>query len=128
MGMTLDQALEKMYERMPTAELRFFAIVLNIQQKTGGNLAEALGNLSAVLRAAQADAREDQGPVVRRRRPRRSSSAACRRAWSLLISDHHAVLHGADVHRSARPADAGRRRVWMAMGIFVMRRMINFKF
>ena len=51
MGMPLDQALEKMYERMPTPELRFFTIVLNIQQKTGGNLAEALGNLSTVLRA-----------------------------------------------------------------------------
>ena len=51
MGMTFDQALEKMYERMPTAELRFFAIVMNVQQKTGGNLAEALGNLSAVLRS-----------------------------------------------------------------------------
>ena len=51
MGMTIDQALEKMYERMPTSEVRFFAIVLSIQQKTGGNLAEALGNLSTVLRA-----------------------------------------------------------------------------
>src|SRR5690606_34751816 len=51
MGMTIDQALEKMYERMPTSELRFFIIVLVIQQKTGGNLAEALGNLSAVLRS-----------------------------------------------------------------------------
>ena len=51
MGMTMDQALEKAYERMPTAELRFFTIVLAIQQKTGGNLAEALGNLSAVLRS-----------------------------------------------------------------------------
>ena len=50
-GLTVDQALEKMYERMPTSELRFFTIVLNIQQKTGGNLAEALGNLSIVLRS-----------------------------------------------------------------------------
>ena len=50
-GPDADQALEKMYERMPTPELRFFAIVIAIQQKTGGNLAEALGNLSTVLRA-----------------------------------------------------------------------------
>ncbi len=37
-------------DRMPLSELRFFAIVLNIQQQTGGNLAETLGNLSRVLR------------------------------------------------------------------------------
>ena len=42
MGMSLDQALEKLHEHMPTAEVRFFSIVMNIQQKTGGNLAEAL--------------------------------------------------------------------------------------
>jgi len=51
MGMTMEQALDRMYERMPTNELRFFTIVLTIQAKTGGNLAEALGNLSTVLRA-----------------------------------------------------------------------------
>src|SRR5690606_16061816 len=50
-GLTFEQALEKMYERMPTPELRFFTIVIGIQAKTGGNLAEALGNLSTVLRS-----------------------------------------------------------------------------
>ena len=50
-GLTLTEALNKMYERMPTPELKFFSIVMAIQQKTGGNLAEALSNLSAVLRA-----------------------------------------------------------------------------
>ena len=50
-GLTMAQALDKMYERMPTPELKFFSIVMAIQQKTGGNLAEALGNLSTVLRS-----------------------------------------------------------------------------
>ena len=50
-GMTLEQALERMYERMPLQEVNFFGIVLVIQQKTGGNLAEALGNLGNVLRS-----------------------------------------------------------------------------
>ena len=36
--------------RMPLAEVRFFAIVIAIQQQAGGNLSEALGNLSGVLR------------------------------------------------------------------------------
>lgn len=50
-GMTFEQALNRMYERMPLQEVNFFAIVLLIQQKAGGNLAEALGNLAAVLRS-----------------------------------------------------------------------------
>lgn len=50
-GMTLEQALTRMYERMPLQEVNFFGIVLMIQQKTGGNLAEALGNLGHVLRS-----------------------------------------------------------------------------
>ena len=50
-GLTLEQALERMHERMPLQEVSFFGIVLLIQQKTGGNLAEALGNLAGVLRS-----------------------------------------------------------------------------
>jgi len=72
MGMAMDQALDKMYERMPTNELRFFAIVLAIQQKTGGNLAEALNNLSTVLRARKKD---DQLQVLRADRWISSSSS-----------------------------------------------------
>ena len=51
MGMTLEQALNRLYERMPTPEVSFFTIVLAIQQKAGGNLSEALNNLATVLRA-----------------------------------------------------------------------------
>ncbi|WP_411817161.1 type II secretion system F family protein [Hyphococcus sp. DH-69] len=50
-GLSLEQALERMSERMPLQEVNFFGIVLLIQQKTGGNLAEALGNLANVLRS-----------------------------------------------------------------------------
>lgn len=50
LGLTLDEALQRTLDRMPTTELKFFAIVLNIQQQTGGNLAETLSNLSRVLR------------------------------------------------------------------------------
>ncbi len=49
-GLSLDQALERMYQRMPLNEVNFFAIVLIIQKQTGGNLAEALNNLATVLR------------------------------------------------------------------------------
>src|SRR5690606_6813820 len=49
-GMPLGDATAKLYESIPVAEANFFAIVIAIQQRSGGNLAEALGNLSRVLR------------------------------------------------------------------------------
>jgi tight adherence protein B len=48
--MPLGEAAIKLYERMPLPEANFFGIVIAIQQKAGGNLSEALGNLSRVLR------------------------------------------------------------------------------
>ena len=49
-GIGLEDLLERGLERMPTAEFKFFAIVLLIQQQTGGNLAGTLDGLSNVLR------------------------------------------------------------------------------
>ena len=49
-GMPLGEACGKFYERTPLPEANFFGIVVAIQQKAGGNLSEALGNLSKVLR------------------------------------------------------------------------------
>ena len=51
MGAGLDRALGALYKRMPLQEVNFFAIVLMIQSKAGGNLSEALGNLSTVIRS-----------------------------------------------------------------------------
>ncbi len=51
MGSGLDRALGHLYKRMPLQEVNFFAIVLIIQSKAGGNLSEALGNLSTVIRS-----------------------------------------------------------------------------
>ena len=40
----------RMSETMPCPEAGFFGIVIQIQQAAGGNLSEALGNLSRVIR------------------------------------------------------------------------------
>ena len=48
--MTLSEGIERMAQRVPIAETNFFSIVIAIQSKAGGNLSEALGNLSRVLR------------------------------------------------------------------------------
>lgn len=50
LGMTLDDILARALKRVPTAEFKFFAIVLQIQRQTGGNLADTLENLTDVLR------------------------------------------------------------------------------
>lgn len=50
LGQTLEQALQRAADRVDTAEFRFFVIALAVQRETGGNLAETLENLSAVLR------------------------------------------------------------------------------
>ena len=50
LGLTLPEAIERMAQRVPIAETNFFSIVIAIQGKAGGNLSEALSNLSGVLR------------------------------------------------------------------------------
>jgi tight adherence protein B len=52
-GMPLADATERLPERVPVAEARFFSIVISIQSRSGGSLAETLGNLSKVLRDRQ---------------------------------------------------------------------------
>jgi tight adherence protein B len=53
LGVPLDQAMQRMSNRVPIAEARFFAIVISLQSRTGGNLSDALGGLSRVLRERQ---------------------------------------------------------------------------
>lgn len=50
MGLTLPEAIVTLPKRVPLQEANFFAIVVEIQSKSGGNLSEILGNLSKVLR------------------------------------------------------------------------------
>jgi tight adherence protein B len=49
-GWTLYEALSRMADRVDAQDVRFFTIVLSVQQESGGNLSEVLSNLSSVLR------------------------------------------------------------------------------
>lgn len=127
MGVTVDQSLEKMYERMPTPELKFFSIVLNIQQKTGGNLAEALGNLSTVLRSRK----------LMREKIKALSSEAVTSAGIIGVLPPGVVgliSFTSPTYMSVMYTDPrgqmmlGGGLLWMCIGIFVMKKMINFKF
>jgi len=126
-GMTLEQSLERMYDRMPTAELRFFTIVIAIQQKTGGNLAEALGNLSTVLRA-----RRMMGEKIKALSSEALASAAiigCLPPGVMIMvtltTPAYMMLLFTDPRGQFMLLGAA---LWMATGIFVMKKMISFKF
>ena len=49
-GLPLPEALRAMARRMPLIDARFFATAVLTQREAGGNLAEVLDNLSAVIR------------------------------------------------------------------------------
>lgn len=49
-GSTLVDALKRLADRIDEPDIRFFVVVLAVQQDVGGNLAEVLGNLSAIIR------------------------------------------------------------------------------
>jgi tight adherence protein B len=126
-GLTLSQALDRMYERMPTPELRFFSIVIAIQQKTGGNLAEALGNLSAVLRA-----RRMMGEKIKAMSSEAVASAGIIGSLPpavmmivMITTPAYMILLFTDPRGQIMLLISA---MWMSMGIFVMKRMISFKF
>jgi tight adherence protein B len=127
LGVTMEDGLKRMFERMPTPEVNFFGIVMTIQQKTGGNLSEALSNLSTVLR----DRKRMQGKI------RAMSSEA--KAGAMIIGSLPpgvAMLIFVTTPNYIQPMfdkDFGKLMlmgcgVWMATGIAVMKKMVSFKY
>jgi tight adherence protein B len=50
LGLTLNEAMENLCERVPIPDLRFFAIAILVQKETGGNIGEILDNISRLIR------------------------------------------------------------------------------
>ncbi len=126
-GVTLGQGIERMYERMPLQEVNFLSIVITIQQSAGGNLAEALQNLSNVLRE-----RKKLEGKVRAFSQEAKSSAMIIGALPLLVMgavymskpDYINILFE---ERAGNMLLAGSA-IWMLIGVLVMRKMINFDY
>jgi tight adherence protein B len=126
-GMPLGDACSRLYERMPLPEANFFGIVVAIQQKSGGNLSEALGNLSKVLRDRKKMAEKIQAMSMEAK-----ASAAIIGALPVVVMllvylttpDYIALLW---THPTGRLMLAACM-LWMSAGIFVMKKMINFDF
>lgn len=49
-GVSLQQALTNLSERVPLADLRYFVVAVLIQRDSGGNLTEVLSNLGRLIR------------------------------------------------------------------------------
>lgn len=126
LGMSLTDAAVKLYERMPCAEANFFGIVLAIQQKTGGNLAETLSNLSRVIR----ERRKMRDKIKAVSMEAKASAAiigslppAVAGLVYLTSPGYMDALWTTNVGRIALVGCA----VWMGFGVLVMRKMINFE-
>ncbi|MBI1209170.1 MAG: pilus assembly protein TadB [Azospirillum sp.] len=126
LGMEIDQSLARGLERMPTAELQFFAIVLLIQQQTGGNLAATLENLSHVLRA-----RKRLGDKIQSLSSEAKASAMMIGSLpfvvGLLVWAINPQFIGLLFTTRLGNVMLIGGLSWMGMGVMVMRGMINFK-
>jgi tight adherence protein B len=126
-GIPLSKAFERMYERTPLQEVNFFAIVIAIQAQTGGNLAEALTNLSQVLR----DRYRLQAKIKAFSAEAKASAAIiaalppCVMATVYLTTpDYMSLLWTERLGNVMLMASA----VWMLTGLIVMRKMISFDY
>ena len=126
-GIPIDKGVERMMERMPLAEVNFLSIVMAIQKSTGGNLAEALANLSVVLRD-----RKKMKAKIRAVSQEAKASATIIGALPFVIAGGMMVLNP-EYLNPLFETDTGHilligSGLWMMTGVLVMRKMINFNF
>lgn len=125
-GLSIGEATERFAERMPVAEASFFSIVISLQEKSGGNLSEALGNLAGVLRE-----RKKMKAKVRAMSAEAKASAGIIGSLPFLVGlavwftnkPYMAVLFDTTVGNVIIAASL----LWMAVGVFIMKNMIDFE-
>lgn len=124
-GLPVQEAVERLARRVPLQEVSFLSIVVSIQNRAGGNLTEALGNLSTVLRG-----RKQLHGKVKAMSAEAKSSAGIIGSLPVLVAglvhvtspEYLAVLYQTQTGIMVMVACG----VWMSIGVFVMRQMINF--
>lgn len=127
LGLPLGEAVQRLPDRIPVPETSFFAIVIAVQSRTGGNLSEALANLSTVLR-------------LRKKMLAKIAAMSAEAKASGGIIGSLPVIVGIVLYFSSPDYIAllfttltgnfvlGVCAFWMGIGIMVMRQMINFDF
>ena len=127
LGMTLPEAVERMAQRVPIAETNFFSIVVAIQGKSGGNLSEAMGNLSRVLR----ERKKMKGKISAMSMEAKASAAIIGAVPFLVVG---ALYFSSPNYVSLLWTTSHGRMIseiaicWMAVGVAMMKKMIAFDF
>jgi len=124
-GLPLADAVQRLPERVPASEANFFAIVIAIQQKSGGNLSEALSNLSAVLR----DRKLMKGKVAAMSAEAKASAGiigALPFIVTLLVYLSSPQYIELLWKTSTGQFVLGCAAFWMSIGIFTIKKMVNF--
>lgn len=125
LGLGVPDAVARMHQSMPLSEVSFFSIVIAIQGQAGGNLSEALSNLSRVLRD-----RKKMKAKVQALSMEAKASAAIIGALPFIVA--LLVYLTSPAYIMVLFTDArghlilGVSGVWMSIGLLVMRNMINF--
>ncbi|BCH52939.1 type II secretion system F family protein [Agrobacterium vitis] len=125
LGITVPEACARMFNSMPLQEVSFFAIVIAIQSQAGGNLSEALANLSKVLRE-----RRKMKAKVSALSMEAKASAVIIGALPFIVA--FLVYISSPAYIMVLFTDPrghmilGFSAFWMSIGILVMRNMINF--
>jgi tight adherence protein B len=126
-GMPLGEACGRLYERMPVPEANFFGIVVAIQQKSGGNLSEALGNLSKVLRDRKKMAEKIQAMSMEAKASAAIIGALPPAVMLLVYLTTPEYISLLWTHPTGQVMLVACV-LWMTCGILVMKKMINFDF
>jgi tight adherence protein B len=127
MGLSLGEAVDRVAQRVPITEANFFAIVINIQSKAGGNLSEALGNLSRVLR----ERKKMKGKIGAMSMEAKASAAIIGAVPFVVVgllymsSPAYVSLLWTTTHGKIISCVA---LCWMGIGIAMMKKMITFDF
>jgi tight adherence protein B len=126
-GMPLGEACQKLYENMPLPEANFFGIVIAIQTKAGGNLSEALGNLSKVLRDRKKMKAKIQAMSMEAKASASIIGSLPPAVMGIVYITSPTYIELLWTHPTGQLMLLGSA-CWMFMGCMVMRKMINFDF
>ncbi len=126
-GMPLGEACARLFERMPVPEANFFGIVIAIQQKSGGNLSEALGNLSKVLRDRRKMAEKIQAMSMEAKASAGIIGSLPPIVMLLVYLSTPDYISLLWTHPTGQLMLCGCV-IWMSIGVLVMKKMINFDF
>ena len=126
-GIPLGDACLKLYERMPLPEANFFGIVIAIQQKAGGNLSEALGNLSKVLRERKKMKAKIQAMSMEAKASAAIIGSLPPAVMAIVWITSPTYIELLWTHPTGQLLLLGSA-TWMLIGVMVMKKMINFDF